>query len=232
MAAAILYFSGFLVVLSLAILGVWPDLEASLFDTSIVTEESLDNLYCPIALAADEVGTIRVRFENPLDRPMQFLVRARISEGSITMMRQYSTIVEMDVGESQEVVWDVTPADAAFGSFVMARVHAFRSFPFPSRQRSCGIGVLPISGVRGSHVVVVATVVGLLLLGSGAALWTRRESPLEGRRQDLARAYAVLTALLVVAMAAGYLGWWLPGLLALVGMVIMAASMFERFLLH
>jgi hypothetical protein len=232
LATAIPFFSGALIILALAILGIWPDLEASLFDSSIVTEESLDGLRCPMALAADEVGTVRVVFENPLDRPMQFLVRARISEGSVIMMREYSTVVAMDVGESQEVAWEVTPADAAFGSFVMARVHAYRSFPFPSRQSTCGIGVLPISGVKGDSVVLVATIVGLLSMGLGAALWVRQQSPLVGRRLDLARGYGILSLMLVAALVAGYLGWWLPGLLVLVGAVILIASMFERFMLR
>ena len=229
--STLLFAAGLLLAAALAIVAFWPDMEASLFDSSLTAEESIDRLSCPLLITEDETAAIKATFGNPFDRSVSFLVRTRISQGGVTLMREFSEVVELEAGASRQLQWEVTADDAAFGRMVLARVYAFRRNPMPSRDAYCGIMVLGVTGLSGDAIAGMALVASLLAIGVGGAYWLHLERPLSGRRRDVARAIGAMAALVLVALLLSLLGLWGAGLAIFVGIILLAAAMLEHFFL-
>ncbi len=227
---ALLFILGLLLTTTMAFVIFLPDMEASLFDagTSASADESLRSLSCPYIITAGETVNLRAKFTNPEDRDISFIVRSRISQGLVTLMRQDSQVVEIAAGDTLELSWPVTADDAAFGRLILARVLATRSAAFPARENSCGILLVNVTGVTGQQIVILGLVVSLLAMGGGAGLWLRQTRPLTGRMQSIAQAFGALGAVILGSLVAGLLNWWLVGLLLLILAILLLGAILER----
>lgn len=223
----VLFLLGMALALLLVFMSFWPDMEARLFDPGQVAEARLTSLRCPMVVTPADEAQITATFRNTLDRDLRLLVVARISEGRLTMMREARTMLSLPPGSREMLAWDISPEDAVFGRVIMARVHQFRSFPYPSRDKVCGVLYLDLPWLTGGQLVWLLSSLTLLSLGSGTWLWLRRERPLSEARRRRAINVGVLTAVLFAAFLAGLFGAWLVSLLLLGFMLLVAVSMLE-----
>lgn len=227
----ILYVAGLLLVLAVAIIAIWPDLEASLFDRSLSSEETLRSLHCPLAITRSEEAAITATFDNELEREIRLLVRTRISLGGVLRIREAEGVVELAPGEKEELRWPIEAGDAAFGRLILARVYVpRRGAGLPSRQAACGVLVLGIPLLTGTQFVVLLAAAGLASLGAGSYLWLRTGQGPVGRRHTSGRIFGLLAILIVGAMIAGLLGSWMAGIFLLVLAVLMLVVIFEQLL--
>ncbi|GAB4153457.1 MAG: hypothetical protein Fur0021_19290 [Candidatus Promineifilaceae bacterium] len=229
--SGLLFVSGVLFALLLAVVSFWPDQEASIFDSSLSAQAPLNTLRCPLVITPNEAAAIRVTLTNPLERPIQLLARARISDGYVTLMRQETRTVPLAPGETQTVSWPITGEDAVYGRFVLARVYVFRQNPLPSRQKSCGVWFLDAPLVTGGQLAAATAAASFLGMAVGGAWWLRLEWPLRGRRRDVALAVGTLAALVSAAAGASLLGWWSGGLLLLLLTILVLIVLLERYFL-
>ncbi len=229
--SSLLFVSGVLFALLLAIVAFWPDQEASLFDSSLSAQASLDTLHCPLVVTPNEAAAIQVTLANPLERPIQLLARARISDGYVTLMRQETRTLQLSPGETKMASWAITGDDAVYGRFILARVYVFRQNPLPSRQKACGVWFLNVPLVTGTQLVMAVVAASLLGMVVGGAWWLRLEWPLRDRRRDLVLAAGTLALLVLVAAGMSLLGWWVGGLLVILLAVLALVVIVERYLL-
>ena len=225
--AAGLFGFGLLLALLLVVVSFWPDMEARMFDPGLTAEARLTALRCPMVVTPADDAQIRVTFRNTLDdRDLRLFVVARISEGRITTMRQSNTQLRLAPGERETLTWDIAPEDAVYGRVIMARVHQFRSFPFPSRERSCGVLFVNTPWLTGGQLVWLLGGLTLLSLGGGAGLWLRQRPFDEAQRKKML-GMGLATAVLFIAFLAGLLGAWLVSLGLLIGVLLLAVSSLE-----
>ena len=217
-------------VLGVAFFGsaVWADIEAFLFDSALGADASLPSLRCPVLITRDEIGEVSATFSNPLDRPVRSRVYIRVTDGFITLMREETTFLRLEPGETQRLAWPITSSDAAWGYFILARVYFQRSYPLPSRTATCGVLTLNAPFLTGAQLVWLTVVFTLGSLGLGFYLWYKAYMPLEGRRLQEAYGRAFMMGLVVVGMGLGMLGWWLPGLICLIVLVLLVVLMLAR----
>src|SRR4030043_153128 len=80
---------------------MWVNLEHYLFGFYSFHGEALRNLKCPLIMTKSEIGKIRVRITNNLDRTSEFTLRADFSTstGEIESTRSKESI---DVGKTQQ----------------------------------------------------------------------------------------------------------------------------------
>ncbi len=210
--AAIFFYLGLLWLAVLGFASAWPDMEAGVFDnaTVLVADEALRDLACPWLISQGEESAIHARFDNDADRPTSFLVRTRITEGFVTLVREETRQVSLAPGASETLTWPISASDAAYGRFVMARVLAMRGPGSPARQASCGILVLGPVGIPGRVIAFAAILLGLALTGGGAIAWWRPRMPLnEGHRMTAGRA-GLLAAVVLASLVTGLAGAWIP----------------------
>ena len=222
--SVILFSVGLLLGLAFSAAAVWADLEASLFDSALGADESLKTLNCPVIITPKESGVVSARFGNPSDRAVLRTVRAHISYGFATLIREASTQFVLEPGESRKLEWEVGSDDAAWERLVLVRINVLRNHPLPSVTGSCGILVMNLPVLTGGQFVALILTLSLLGIAAGAALWASERSSWTARMQALTIPLAVLTALVLAAMLTGALGWWALGLLLILFTLILAAS--------
>ncbi len=225
----ILYAIGFVAGLWLAGVTIWANMEASLFDAAMQSDETLDTLRCPALLSVTETGLVRATFHNGSERPLNFFVRANISNGYVTLMRQNNARLPLAPGESQELTWAVDAADAAYGRFVLVRVNVLRNPAYPTRDASCGIYLFPLPWLTGGQAVALALAMSLLGMGGGLALRLWRERPFIGRSRDVTFVATWLAVGVVAMMVAGLLRYWIIGVVLVALSLIMAGVLLERY---
>ncbi|MBN1249248.1 MAG: hypothetical protein JXC32_16435 [Anaerolineae bacterium] len=209
---------------------VWGDLEATLFNPGMQEEAHLRQLRCPVMLTkAQQAGTIRVRFRNTLDRATRFFVRARISEGYLTLMREETTQVPLEPGERTRLDWQVSAEDAAFGRIIFFRVVVSGGYPLPARQGTCGIVVLDLPALTGNQIYALGTVLSLICTIGGGAVWIAGHPHRLGSKVQIARIIVFLTVVLTIGIVVSLLGWWVIGLATLV-IILLSVGAFIGYL--
>lgn len=209
---------------------LWGDFEAARFDAAYRFDEPLKTIGCPVMMTAIDIGSVTASFTNPLDRPIEFRIRTHISQGSATLMREENSILPLDPGETQKISWTVTPDDAAFGRFILARVRLFGKYPLPSRDGSCGILFVNVSNLTGNQIFVFILVATLLFMAVGAGLWIAGNKPLIGLGLTVIQAMGALAGCVLVGTIVGLLGNWMLGGIVLVVTLLLIGTTIGYFI--
>lgn len=222
-----MYLLGLLIMLVVAGIMIWPELELLFFDRPLIIEEPLETLSCPLAVTADEDATIAVAFRNERDRDERFRTRARFSYLSARLMDEFEQWVELAPGEETVVRWSLDPESAAFGRMILARVHVSRRGSIPAQQGGCGVMVLNLPFFSGTQIVLGLATAGLLALAASGYVWLAGRRPQALWHDAAIRRRALLAATVAAAMFAGLFGLWLLGSVLLVGAGLLGVSLWE-----
>jgi len=214
--AGILLFSfGVIVGMALIAVTIWADLEASFFDANLASRggEHLKTLRCPILMTSSEIGTATVTLENTAQKPVELRLRAHITEGHITLMREVNATVPLEPGEKDTVEFLLTSDDVTYNWLILVRALQFRYYPLPSRQAACGVFVVDLSFLTGSQLLALTIGVAFLSLVGGIALWSAGNWPLNRRSLATARTMGALAASVLIGFIVAVSGSWLVGTL-------------------
>ena len=228
-----LYFAGILLGAVVAFLAVWGDLEASLFDTLFKAEQPLASLSCPVLMTLDEDVTIEAAFTNRGERDENLLVRARVSQGFASLIREERQTLSLPPGGNDTAVFQVTADDAAWDRVVLARVTTTRNAPYRRLVgSSCGVLLVPVRGVTGQQIWLSLISLSLILTILGGYLWQNgRSRPFPIHVQKIWRLMLAFAGLVGAAMLASLLQQWLLGgalLLILFLLIISATDSFSE----
>lgn len=226
----LLFAVGLLLGMGLFGVVIWADLEAALFSPGLRQDAALRSLRCPVMITKWETGTVSASVTNPLDRPTERYVRAHISDGYVTLMREINTSVSLAPGETERLAWTVRADDAAFERLILVKVVVRGRYPLPSRDGTCGILVVDVPVFSGNQVFGLSLVVSLLSMAAGFGLWYRSSQPLHGEGRQAIRAMGVLTGSIVAGTFVGWLGLWVPGLILFVITVLGIGAIIGYFL--
>lgn len=211
------FFVGILLGMLFTMMITWADFEASLFDAS--TDSSalkLESLKCPVLLNGDETGTVKASFANPADWALRRTIDTHISHGFVIMMREERTRIDLQPGEKRTLQWTISPEDAAWGRFILVRLHVQRAGALPPRSGSCGVLVVDLPFGNGAQITAMIIGMSVLLMAIGAILWIRGT---EAQNKDLRSVdYIALTLapVIMTALVTSMLGVWLISAILLI----------------
>lgn len=211
----ILFAIGVLLGMTLTAVTIWTDLEASFFDSALASrgDDPLKTLRCPVLMTRSETGTIRATFENPAEKPIELMLRAHITDGFVTLMREVNTSLPLEPGEKEAVEWSLTADDVAYRWLILARVLQFRYHPLPARQAACGVLVVDVPFLTGNQLFVLVIAVAFLSSAGGMALWSAGNWPLKSRPLATLRTMVALSVTLLIGFLISFLESWLIGAL-------------------
>lgn len=222
----ILYGVGLVLALGLTLVAIWGDLEASLFDTMFRPERRLPGLSCPVLMTSSEEAQIQASFKNSSEREENLVVRARISQGFASLIREEEVDLVLPPGENDQVAWGISPEDAAWDRIVLARVSTVRNEPY--RQlvgSSCGVLLLPINGLTGGQVVVTLLVTSVMLIAAGGWLWQNgRSRPFAENEEKTWRLMLVFAGLTAAALTVSLMQIWLLGMVLILVILLLGIS--------
>lgn len=216
-----MFFAGILLGMFFVAMLTWADFEASLFDAPTDTSAMrLESLKCPVLLNGDETGTVTASFSNPAEWALRRTIDTHISHGFVILMREERTRIDLQPGEKRTLQWTITPEDAAWGRFILVRLHVQRVAPLPPRSGSCGVLVLNMPFGTGTQITIAVIVISLLLIILGAVLWLRGT---EAQRKDLHTADYVALALgpitLLALITSMFGGWFFSTILLVISIL-------------
>ncbi len=226
----VLFVLGFVAAVALTALTVWGDLEASLFDTSVSAETSLQSLSCPVFIVRDETGHISASFTNTGERAVERAIRVHISDGRVSVMREERVQEPLEPGVTARLRWPVTVDDAAYGYLILARVSTLRQFPMPSESSSCGVLVLGLPWGNGLMALVAWLALSLAGMIGGGWLYLA-DRTLRVRRPRTTVTIFALGIVAVAGLVAGLLGAWTAGVLVLALTFLLLIALFAQTML-
>ena len=209
---------------------VWAQFEASLWDESPTDDKSLHGFYCPLIITSSETGQVRIDYKNTLDRPINPVIRTRITKGLVLLQREESERPDILPGETAHLKYSVSASDAAWGRFILVRVYAFPQYSLPSRSGSCGILVLKLPLVNGTVVIILALIFSVGGMGSGIWMWNKVKFPQNERSYNAYRAMIFLAAIILFGLTLELLNIWGLATAVLLFTFIMMAGVIGYFL--
>jgi hypothetical protein len=229
--AVILVAVGVSLGLSLSAIAVTGDAEATLVDMGLshLRDKALPTLRCPILITETESDTVSATFKNTLEKPVQFKVRAHVSQ-YIPMWREMVTDIPVEPGATERLEWTVTSDDAVQGNYVLVKVLRYRKYPLPALLGSCGILVVNLPYFTGNQITAFLVAASLLALVGGAGLWVAANQPLGESALDAARAMGLLAGFVLVGMIASLLGAWMLGAVLLAATLLLVGAIVGYFL--
>lgn len=209
-------------------LAAWADFEASLFDSALRGDDQLSGLRCPVFIGTNETGRLSAEIKNPLDRTIAPKIRAHVSDGFVSLLREIDQQPSLGPGATQTLEWTVTPADAVWGRFILFRAYQFPVYPIPTRSSTCGVLTtsVPFNGAWFTALTVIASVT---MMSAGIGLWLSNNSPLKGRKRDTAIAMAALGVVTLAGIITALLGLMFPGLLIFILSFLLVLVLFAFF---
>jgi hypothetical protein len=223
--------AGSLLFLFLGIMAFWGDLEATLFKTTVSSQETLTTLKCPVIITPNEEASITGLFTNTSDKPATLQIRTYVTDGYVVLMKEYKAYISLDPGQAELVEVPIAADDAAFGRFVLVRMHQLRWRQVPSRSASCGVVVLDVPYLSGSQLIAIITILGLILIPGGFLLWLKHSKPfIDGQQKALWRIvfFALISGLTALT---GVLGLWLLSFFFTIVWILMAVSIIQHLVI-
>jgi hypothetical protein len=227
--AIILFTIGITVGVLFYAFSFWADFEASLFDAGLDGDANLDNLRCPILIGKNETGVIHSTFTNPLERAFTPNVRAHISDGFVTLMREIDTKLNIPPGETQTLKWEITAQDAVWNRFILFRAYQFPFYPDPTRSATCGVLLLnlPFSGALSTVLIIFISLAGM---GSGIWLYYSSNRPIKDRQRSALIAMIVLGVVIAAGIISSLLAELIINMVILLLTVLLVIVMLAYFL--
>jgi len=208
---------------------VWGDLEATVFTNGVKGDKSLSNLNCPVLITPREIGTVSVILKNPANQLSDRYLRAFISEGYASLIRETKTKIPLPPNGSQKVEWKVYPEDAAYKRVILFRVYINAKYPYPSMSGNCGIVKIDIPWLNGNQVLAITSGISLVSMVIGIVLIETRETRTIVKVRSVKNAAYFLAGSLILTSILSYFGFWLLGLIGLaVGIILLGVIIFRR----
>ena len=169
-------------------------------------------------MTTSDVGTIGATFKNPNDTPINFMVRADISNRGL--FRSERSMLSLEGNKSKKVTWNVTSDDIDLRNFIFAQISNYPAQKVPFRQATCGIMVIDLPQFTGKQVFTFAMIVILVGIVGGLMLWEYYGLPLTGKLPEITRAMKTLGVLVLLGMLVSFLGYWMFGIIIFAGAVL------------
>jgi hypothetical protein len=228
-AGLLLFTLGLLLSSLVALTAIWGDLEASLFDITLRTQEPLPSLRCPVLITGKETALIRASFKNKSEKAIEITVRAHISRGFVTYISENNTRLPIPAGSAEALSWSITTEDAAFNRIVLARIGTLRKPGYPSVGASCGVMVIDTNLLTGQQIIAGTLLLSIVSLVAGAYLWGYKQRSMTPRDREITRMMALFAGIVLFALIAGSVGLWGLGVLIFIVIILLIGSAFEHF---
>jgi len=208
------------VVTGLLLIGIstWGDMEADSYGFPRRSSATLGGLNCPILLTRDEPGEISLSVANPTDKPLHPSVRTEISADFDPQVLNES--LDLAPGESKKLEWSLQPENIVLGSFILAHVQVYATYPIPNREKTCGILIMDLPG-SGKTLVIALVAFTLIGLGSGM-YWMNKYGLFKNRVPITWNAILFLAVLIIGGLILSLMGSWIPSIGILVLSVLIS----------
>ncbi len=225
----ILFTAGILAGSLMFILLNWAYFEASFyFGYSPPAQKVLTSLRCPLLMTSGETGQVTMSMTNTTSMDLLIPVQTELSYYGAATLDNFSYTLAS--GQTRRLSWTVSSDNVVFGNLIMAQVYTNRSYTLPSRANTCGTVVLPLTWVTGVHLFIIVLSFSLVGMAAGWSLWLAGNRPIQGEGIIATRAMIFFTAIVVLGILGGLVGWWGLGLICAAAGVLLTISVLGYYI--
>jgi hypothetical protein len=203
-----LYSAGVLLGITLSVLAIWADYEATSYGFFRRAQTPFKGLSCPILMTADETQTVQIRLTNSTEKKISPSIRTEISTKLV--IDEKLEFFELEPGESLLVERTIGSENIDLGQFIFVKASVFSSHPLPDQENTCGVFILPMRG-SGTVILIIASMIGLFSTIISLFLLNKSNT-----LKKLVYPFVFIAVAVALAMTFGFLGLWIQGVLMLV----------------
>lgn len=220
------------IIIGFLLLGTmtWADLEASLFSTSLDAEKTLTTLNCPVFISPHETKQVKATLKNPTEKDWERYIRAFISEGYVTLVREIKGSVTIPSDGRETITWNVFPEDAAYNRIVFFRVYVHAKYPYPSLDASCGIMKIDLLGLTGNQILFLMVFCFIGFCAVGGFLWRIRRNRPQDPVSNSSNSLYALGTVLMIGILTSYFGLWVFGILLFAASTLLLGIIIGRIM--
>ncbi len=220
----LLFAAGAILGFVFMVMMVWGDLEGYMYNSPLDPQASLTTLKCPVLITPKEGDQITIELHNPTEKDHERAIRVHITEGFVSLAREYKESVPIPAGGKVKLSWDITADDAAYGRFVLYRIYVHPKYPLPSLGATCGVFRVDTSTFSGDQLTYL--MVSGFLIFSIAGFWLRSKFPTNTTEyRYTSNAMKALIVTEVLGNGLGYLGFWVLGLAGIICAILLMGIM-------
>lgn len=216
--AIILFSCGLLLAALLAGLGIWANLESTMYGFINIGDTPFTTLHCPLLMSSSDTAYVTAKVANTFEKPKDYIVEIEIS--SPLIFRKERNEFLLQPGESKSIRWEITKEDIDLHNFIFAYAYQFANYPQRSKGGTCGTFVVHLPGIPGWLITGLLLVLSAGLIFGGLLLWERAHPSRQGKGRELLVAFTFVAVITYLALFFAAQGMWMLGIIALIAVVL------------
>lgn len=229
--SVILVSFGVLLGMTIMVLAVWADFEASFYKPALSGKKNKKTISCPVFITEYQKLKISATITNPIDVKVSPTVWTFTTEGSILLEREDRQNYILQPGDKQNLSWLIAASDAAYGNLILTKVYVYSQYPLPAAHGSCGVVVVNLPFISGKSLYPMAFIVSFVMMFSGTLLWKSSNSPLLRESRNVYISMLGLSIVILLGMLTVFPGWWLIGGLFFLIALLLSMGIISHFFL-
>jgi len=205
--SSVIFFLGVILGFVLAIVSLWGKVEALNYFFRGASYAPFQGLQCPILITRSESGTVTSVFDNPTDTEDNFYYKIQIS--NIVSPRIIEDQITIPAHQTKDITFTVNNDDIDLEFFIFVKITISPNSARPTQVATCGIMVLNNQILHGGQIFELIFALSLLGIVIGFSLWQRTSREVDS---NIRRLMLTLAIVVLLAMFAGLVGWWLAGI--------------------
>lgn len=203
------------------------DTESIIFAPLLSGDNPIIFLSCPEIITPQDEGVVRAKIHNPTEKMQYRSVRTHVSQGFLTLKREYYDHYNLEPGQTLPLSWQIGLEDAAYGYVILTKIYFLPQDPVPSYVGACGIMALDIPFFKGWHIIGSVVAVSFGLMGVGYFRYRKHNPLLQGRQRTLAVNLVVIAVTVTLGLATMFIeSWYLELAFFIFTMLLLAESTF------
>lgn len=207
---SLIYFFGIFLGLGMSLAVEWSAFEGLSYFYTGAGYPSFNGLDCPLLMTRSETAAVKAGFDNPGNEEIEPYYEVTISGPA--SMRKFEGQLSVPAHASKSLQWTVNAGDIDLGFFVLIDMQVLPVAGYSTREDTCGIMVLNLTGPTGGQVFYLTLAATLLCIGIGLGLWENSIGMNVGHSLNLRRAMKVMGLAVLLAMLTSFMGWGLAGI--------------------
>ena len=206
-----IYLLGVFLGLGLALVAVWSDYEGFSYFNSGAGYPAFNGLVCPILMTRSEKSVVTADFKNSTGQEFDPYYEVSIS-GPVSS-RKLEGQLSIPAHSTKTIQVTVDSHDIDLGSFILVDMQVLPVAGYQTREDTCGIMVLDLTGPTGGQVFGLTLVMSLLGMVVGLGLWENNNRLNFNRCTNRHRALQAQGIAVLLALLTGLVGLWAVGLI-------------------
>ena len=222
----IIFSISIVVAVLLILIRAIPDMESTMYGFIKYKYPRLYSLSCPVMMTTVDSQPVTIRLRNSLERNLRWFVEAQFS--TPILLETSDQTIELDPGESRQLVWEVDKHNVDLGNFIFARVFTSAAAASGMREATCGTFVLNLPFAGGPALYYATLAITIVMAAIGFWMWKRNSEMSDLGMTTQFWWMRFMCVVLIIGIISALFNFWFVAL-AVVLLTLLSTGVFLAF---